>query len=44
MKTFFYLYTIEDISVLAAYEVYSETRDHEEFISTLQLIYKIYSI
>lgn len=44
IKTFFYLYITEDISVMAAYEVYCEDQDQEEFIQTLSLIYKIYSL
>jgi len=44
MKTFQYLYLIEDISILSAYEVYCITKDRKEFISTLNLIYKIYSL
>lgn len=41
VKTFFYLYCTEDISILAAYEVYCETKDQEEFIQTLIQIYQI---
>lgn len=44
MKGFLYLYTIEDMSILAAYEVYCENKDQEEFIETLHQIYKIYSL
>jgi hypothetical protein len=44
MKTFQYLYVTEDISILSAYEVYCFTKDKNEFISTLNLIYKIYSL
>jgi len=44
MKTFQYLYVIEDISILSAYEVYCLTKDKNEFISTLSLICKIYSL
>ncbi|KAM3129464.1 hypothetical protein pb186bvf_018456 [Paramecium bursaria] len=44
MKGFLYLYTIEDMSILAAYEVYCENKDQDEFIETLHQIYKIYSL
>lgn len=44
MKVLYYLYLIEDISVLATYEVYCETKDSIEFISTLNQIFMIYSL
>lgn len=43
MKMFHYLYATEDIAVLSAYEVYCETKDQDDFVNTLYLIYKIYS-
>jgi len=37
-KLYMYLYTEEDVSLLAAYEVYQFTKDENEFIDTLLLI------
>ncbi|CAD8104051.1 unnamed protein product [Paramecium primaurelia] len=42
-KAFYYLYSIEDMSVMAAYEVYCETKEQDEFLNTLNLIFKVYA-
>lgn len=40
-KTYLYLYTEEDVTILAAYEVYQYTHDVSDFIDTLLLIEKV---
>jgi len=40
-KTFLYLFTEEEISLLAAFEVYQVNDDIQEFVNTLKIIEKI---